>query len=62
MVNLLIANKKYLTKKQKEDIENALQSGKGLVIRLTAQQRGGFLETLLRRIGSFLFPILRPLL
>ena len=50
-VNLLIANKKYLTKKQKEDIVNALQSGGRLVIRPTARQQGGFLGSLLATIG-----------
>lgn len=50
-VNLLIANKKYLTKKQKEDIISALQSGGKLVIRPTPRQRGGFLGTLLASIG-----------
>ena len=50
-VNKLIANKKYLTKKQKEDIVNALQSGGQLIIRPTARQRGGFLGTLLASIG-----------
>ena len=50
-VNLLIANKKYLTKKQKEDIVNALQSGGRVVIKPTARQRGGFLGTLLASIG-----------
>ena len=50
-VNLLIANKKFLTKKQKEDIVNALQSGGRVVIKPTARQRGGFLGTLLASIG-----------
>ena len=50
-VNLLIANKKYLTKKQKEDIVNALQSGGEIIIKPTAKQRGGFLGTLLATIG-----------
>ena len=50
-INLLIANKKYLTKKQKEDIISALQSGGKLVIRPTPRQRGGFLGTLLASIG-----------
>ena len=50
-INLLIANKKFLTKKQKEDILSALQSGGKLVIRPTPSQRGGFLGTLLATIG-----------
>ena len=50
-INLLIANQRYLTKKQKEDIVNALQSGGRVVIRPTARQRGGFLGTLLASIG-----------
>ena len=50
-VDKLIANKKYLTKKQKEDIVRALQSGGEIVIRPTARQRGGFLGTLLATIG-----------
>ena len=50
-VDKLIANKKYLTKKQKEDILSALQSGGQIVIRPTPKQRGGFLGTLLASIG-----------
>ena len=52
-IDKLIANKKYLTKKQKEDILNALQSGgnHGVVIKPTPRQRGGFLGTLLATIG-----------
>ena len=50
-VDKLIANKKYLTKKQKEDILNAHQSGGQLIIKPTARQRGGFLGTLLASIG-----------
>ena len=50
-INKLIANKKYLTKKQKEDILTALQSGGQIVIRPTPRQRGGFLGTLLASIG-----------
>ena len=50
-INKLIENKKYLTKKQKEDIINALQSGHGVVIKPTPRQRGGFLGTLLASIG-----------
>ena len=50
-INQLIAHKNLLTKKQKEDILNALQSGGELVIRPTAKQRGGLLGTLLASIG-----------
>ena len=52
-INKLIENKKYLTRKQKEDIVNALQSGgnHGVVIKPTPRQRGGFLGTLLASIG-----------
>ena len=50
-IDKLIANKKYLTKKQKEEILNALQSGGQIVIKPTPKQRGGFLGTLLASIG-----------
>ena len=51
-IEQLIANKKYLTKKQKEDILAALQSGGDLVIRPTPRQmKGGFLGSLLASIG-----------
>ena len=50
-VDKLIANQRYLTKKQKEDIVNALQSGGEIVIKPTPRQRGGFLGTLLASIG-----------
>ena len=52
-IDKLIANKKYLTKKQKEEILNALQSGgqTQVIIRPTPKQRGGFLGTLLASIG-----------
>ena len=52
-IDKLIANKKYLTKKQKEDILNALQSGgqTPVIIKPTPKQRGGFLGTLLASIG-----------
>lgn len=50
-IDKLIANKKYLTKKQKEDILAALQSGGDLVIKPTPRQRGGFLGSLLTTIG-----------
>ena len=50
-IDKLIANKKYLTKKQKEEILNALQSGGQIIIRPTPKQRGGFLGILLASIG-----------
>ena len=52
-VDKLIANKKYLTKKQKEEILYALQSGgqTPVIIKPTPKQRGGFLGTLLASIG-----------
>ena len=50
-VDKLIANKKYLTKKQKEDIVAALQSGGEIIIKPTPRQRGGLLGTLLASIG-----------
>ena len=57
-VGKLIDNRKYLTKKQKDDIVTALQSGfrRQIVIRPTAQQRGGFLGTLLASIGVPILP------
>lgn len=50
-IDKLITNKKYLTKKQKEEILNALQSGGQIIIRPTPKQSGGFLGTLLASIG-----------
>ena len=50
-IDKLIANKKHLTKKQKEDIIAALQSGGEIIIKPTPRQRGGFLGTLLASIG-----------
>ena len=50
-IDKLLENKKYLTKKQKEEILNALQSGGQLIIKPTARQRGGFFGTLLASIG-----------
>ena len=50
-IDKLIANKNLLTKKQKEDIVRALQSGGRVVIKPTARQRGGLLGTLLASIG-----------
>ena len=43
-INQLIAHKSLLTKKQKEQIMSALQSGGELVIKPTPKQRGGFSE------------------
>ena len=50
-VDKLIAYKSYLTKKQKEQVLQALQTGSGVQIQLTPKQRGGFLGTLLASIG-----------
>ena len=50
-IDKLIANKHLLSKKQKEDILAALQSGSGVVIKPTTKQSGGFLGTLLASIG-----------
>lgn len=50
-IDKLIANKRYLTKKQKDEILAALQSGGQIVIRPTPKQSGGFLGTLLASIG-----------
>ena len=50
-VDKLIAYKSYLTKKQKEQILQALQTGSGVQIQLTPKQRGGFLGTLPASIG-----------
>ena len=50
-IDKLIANKHLLSKKQKEDILAALQSGSGVVIRPTKTQSGGRLGTLLASIG-----------
>ena len=47
----LIAYKHLLSAGQKKDILNALQTGKGLVIKPTRTQQGGSLETLLASIG-----------
>lgn len=49
-VDKLIAYKKYLTKKQKEQIVNALQTGGQIVIKPTAKQSGGLLGTVLASI------------
>ena len=50
-IDKLIANKHLLSKKQKEDILAALQSGSGVVIKPSLKQSGGFLGTLLASIG-----------
>ena len=50
-IDKLIANKNLLSKKQKEDILAALQSGSGVVVKPTKTQLGGFLGTLLASIG-----------
>ena len=49
-VDKLIAYKSYLTKKQKEQILQALQTASGVQIQLTPKQRGRFLGTLLASI------------
>ena len=50
-INQLIHYKDLLTKKQKEDIVSALQTGGQLVVKPTKTQSGGFLGTLLASIG-----------
>ena len=50
-IQKLIDNIHLLTKKQKEDLSIALQSGGELMIKPTQKQRGGFLGTLLAVIG-----------
>ena len=50
-VELLIKHKNLLTKKQKENTLNALQSGGQVVIEPTVKQRGGLLGTVLASIG-----------
>ena len=50
-IDQLIKHKSLLTKKQKEDIVNALQTGGQVVIKPTPKQSGGFLGTLLASIG-----------
>ena len=50
-IDKLIVNKHLLSKKQKEDIIAALQSGSGAVIKPTTKQSGSFLGTLLASIG-----------
>ena len=50
-IDQLIKNKDWLTKKQKEQILSAVQSGGQVVINPTVKQRGGFLGSLLASIG-----------
>ena len=50
-IDQLIKHKSLLTKKQKEDIVSALQTGGEVVIKPTTKQSGGFLGTLLASIG-----------
>ena len=50
-IDKLIANKNLLSKKQKEQILAALQSGSGVIIKPTKTQSGGWLGTLLASIG-----------
>ncbi|PFX15632.1 hypothetical protein AWC38_SpisGene20140 [Stylophora pistillata] len=50
-IQQLITHKNLLTAKQKQDILNALQSGRELRIKPTKKQSGGFLGTLLASIG-----------
>ena len=50
-IDQLINYKDWLTKKQKEQILSAVQSGGELVINPTVKQRGGFLGSLLASIG-----------
>ena len=50
-IDQLIKYKSMLTRKQKEEILQALQTGGDVVIRPTKAQKGGFLGTLLASIG-----------
>ena len=50
-IDQLIQYKDWLTKKQKEQILSAVQSGGQVVINPTVKQRGGFLGSLLASIG-----------
>ena len=50
-IDQLIKYKDWLTKKQKEQILSAVQSGGQAVINPTVKQRGGFLGSLLASIG-----------
>ena len=50
-IDKLIANKHLLSKKQKEEILAALQSGSSVFVKPTLKQSGGLLGTLLASIG-----------
>ena len=50
-IDQLIKHKDWLTKRQKEQILSAVQSGGDVVINPTVKQRGGFLGSLLASIG-----------
>ena len=50
-IQKLIANKHLLTKKQKEQILTALQTGGQIVVKPSAKQSGGMLGTILASIG-----------
>ena len=50
-VQLLIQYKNLLTKKQKEDIVNALQNGEQVIVEPSQKQLGGMLGTVLASIG-----------
>ena len=50
-IDKLIANKHLLSKKQKEEIVAALQSGSSVFVKPTLKHSGGFLGTLLASIG-----------
>ena len=50
-IDKLIANKHLPSKKQKEEIVAALQSGSSVFVKPTLKQSGGFLGTLLASIG-----------
>ena len=50
-IDKLIAHKNLLTKKQKKQILNSLQTGGQIIIKPTKTQQGGFLGTLLASIG-----------
>ena len=50
-INQLIQYKDLLTKKQKEQIANAIHTGGRIIVKPTKKQSGGFLGTLLGAIG-----------
>ena len=50
-INQLIQYKDLLTKKQKEQIANAIHTGGRIIVKPTKKQSGGFLGTLLASIG-----------